>query len=365
MGKGLLRVCLGCLFIASSIAAASETYFKFDIASRDQIKVITRIVSIDKVDQKTVYAYANEDELSKFDKLNLPYQILPNPGDLANPRMEGSPPRGGSNWDFYPTYDAYETLMAQFQTKYPQLSKLFELGRTVQGRKLFALKITGNVEEEISGKPEFFYSSTMHGDETTGYVLMLRLADYLLSNYGKDSKVTDLVNNVEIWITPLANPDGTYRRGNATVQGAQRYNGNSVDLNRNYPDPEGGQHPDGNDWQPETAAFMTFADQHHFVMGANFHGGAEVVNYPWDTWSKRHADNDWYMQVANEYVGSVHSLAPKYMVDLNNGVTNGFDWYEVKGGRQDYMNYEKNCREMTIELSGTKLANASDRKSVV
>jgi len=44
---------------------------------------------------------------------------------------------------------------------------------------------------------------------------MLRLADYLLENYTSDLKVKDLVDNLEIWINPLANPDGTYNSGNS------------------------------------------------------------------------------------------------------------------------------------------------------
>ncbi len=50
------------------------------------------------------------------------------------------------------------------------------------------------------------YSATMHGDETTGYILMLRLIDYLLSNYGADPQVTNILDNMEVWIYPLANP---------------------------------------------------------------------------------------------------------------------------------------------------------------
>ena len=90
---------------------------------------------------------------------------------------------------------------------------------------------------------------------------------------------------MEIYITPLANPDGTYHGGNNTVSGAWRGNANGIDLNRNYWDPADGQHPDGEVWQTETIANMNFMAAHHFVISANFHGGAEVVNYPWDTWS--------------------------------------------------------------------------------
>ncbi|MGH8014994.1 MAG: M14 family zinc carboxypeptidase, partial [Candidatus Zixiibacteriota bacterium] len=169
-----------------------------------------------------------------------------------------------------------------------------------------------------------------------------------------------MVNNMEIWINPLANPDGTYRTGNNSVSGAIRYNANLKDLNRNYPDPQDGDHPDGSAWQPETIAMMNIATQHSWIISANFHGGAEVVNYPWDTWVIRHADDQWYIDVCRQYAESCQAHAPAgYMNDLNDGITNGYDWYEVNGGRQDYMNYWRGCREITIELSNVKLLAAS------
>ena len=42
------------------------------------------------------------------------------------------------------------------------------------------------------------------------------------------------------------------------------------------------------------------------------------------------------------------------MNEFNNGITNGYDWFTMNGGRQDYMNYFKHCREMTLELSDEK-----------
>ena len=95
----------------------------------------------------------------------------------------------------------------------------------------------------------------------------------------------NILDNCEIWINPLANPDGTYRSGNSTVNGAVRYNANFVDINRNFPDPADGPHPDGEVWQPETMIMMNVASANCFSASANFHGGEEVANYPWDTWS--------------------------------------------------------------------------------
>ena len=103
------------------------------------------------------------------------------------------------------------------------------------------------------------------------------------------------MDTAEISICPLANPDGVYYGGNQTVDEAIRYNINGIDLNRNYPDSGYGPHPDGDTiWEPETAAMMGFMKQHNFSLSANFHSGASLVNYPWDTWIQPHPDSAWF-----------------------------------------------------------------------
>jgi hypothetical protein len=160
---------------------------------------------------------------------------------------------------------------------------------------------------------------------------------------------------MEIWINPLANPDGAYFLSDLSVNGATRLNANSIDLNRDFPN------PDDPDWegrtrQPETRAMMDLMADLRPALAANFHGGAEVVNYPWDTWERLHADNDWYWNISRSYADTVHLYAtPGYMNDLDNGITNGYMWYTVYGGRQDYTNYFLHGREVTIELSTDKM----------
>jgi len=130
-----------------------------------------------------------------------------------------------------------------------------------------------------------------------------------------------------------------------------------VDLNRNFPDPDNGPNPDGNTYQPETEIFMALAENVSFDLAMNFHGGAEVFNYPWDTYSQLPADNDWWVHIARQFADACHSNAGDngYFTDLDNGITNGYAWYPVAGGRQDYMTYFHRAREATLELSSVKL----------
>ena len=250
-------------------------------------------------------------------------------------------------------------LLCKLKSRWIDICAVVNAGSSVQDRDILFVRISDNVASE-ENEPGVLYTSTMHGDETVGYILMLRLIDSLLVAYGSDPRITDLVDNMEIWINPLANPDGTYHSGNSTVVGATRYNANGVDLNRNFPDPDEGEHPDGRAWQPETEAMMAFASAHSIVLSANFHGGVEVVNYPWDTWSRRHPDDSWFQYISREYADTAQAYSPAgYMDYLDNGITNGWDWYPVSGGRQDFMTYWYGCRETTIELSDTKLVPES------
>lgn len=342
----------------SDINRRGEVYFSFHLNDLSQLSILTNEISISSIKGNTVYAYANQEEFSDFSNRNIDFKVLIAPSEISPVQMSNDP-KQVLTWNYYPTYPAYETLITDFAASHPEICRLITIATLTSGRKILALRISDNVNTE-ENEPEFLYSSSIHGDELTGYILMLHLADYLLSGYGTDARITTMVNNFDIVICPLANPDGTYKGGNGTVNGAVRFNANSVDLNRNYPDPQDGQHPDGNSWQPETVAFMNFASQNSFTIAANFHGGAEVVNYPWDTWSKLSADDEWWKYVSHEYADTVHLNSPQgYMTLYPSGITNGITWYRITGGRQDYMNFFKHCREVTIELSDTKLLPAN------
>jgi len=336
-----------------------EVYFKLQVLEKELFESLSKVASIDHLTEDGwVYGYANEDQFQKIMKhhQSAPIEWLPHPGTLISPKMITQVDiQSIDEWDFYPTYEAYVDMMYQFQEDFPALCEVHSIGQSTEGHEILMAVISNNTAGNASD-PKFLYTSTMHGDETAGYILFLRLIHYLLNNYSSDDQVKNLVNNLEIWINPLANPDGTYASGNNTVFGATRFNANGVDLNRNFPDPEDGPHPDGNEWQQETLMFMELAENNNFVASANIHGGTEVCNYPWDTWAQLHADDDWWQYVCHEYADTAQAYSPNgYMSGYNDGITNGYQWYTISGGRQDYMNYFHHCREFTLEISDTKL----------
>ncbi len=353
-----------------AIEQYGDLYFKLELQSLDELKQLPSYISIDhnsRLEELVLYAYIPKPKFKEFLALELPFEVVAkNPGNKSLTMATSIDQM--SNWDRYPTYQVYLEMMQKFADDYPEICRLETIGQSQEGRNILVLKITDN-PDVAEDEPEFFYTAQMHGDELVAGIMMLRLIDRLLTNYGTDERINNLINNVEIWINPYANPDGVYAGGNHTVSGASRYLSNYVDPNRNFPAPpsenvSNPEHPDYEPYAQETLAMMSFADAHNFNMSANLHNGAEVVNYPWDVWESNervHADNDWWELVSLEYANNAMASANYngYFTDVSsNGITLGGDWYVIGGGRQDYMTYHKHGREFTLELSDYKMVNS-------
>jgi len=346
--------------------ASAPITIEIEIGNRADLERLTRLVSIDDVRGRHVKAEASPGQLQRIESEGWSWRIVPEATEAAALVMCDAGWENDRNrpWDCYPSYQQYEVLMHSFANDHPAICRLVDLGPTnnlARPHRLWAVVISDKPEVD-EDEPEVLLSSTMHGDETLGFMLMLRLIDRLTRGYENNSSIADLVNETEIWINPLANPDGTYFAGDDTVAGAIRFYTTSegavseVDANRNFPSFVDGDHPDGHPWWPETEAMIALAEAKTFVLSANFHAGVEVVNYPWDATRRRHPDDAWFQVLARDWADLAQADSPGgYMTDFDNGITNGYDWYQIFGGRQDYMTYFHGGREVTIELSETKL----------
>jgi carboxypeptidase E len=167
-------------------------------------------------------------------------------------------------------------------------------------------------------KPEFKYIGNMHGNEVLGRELLLGLAVHLCTHYERgDPMIQHLLNHTRIHLLPSMNPDGwqeaasalAIKRPNSTANWLQgRTNAARVDLNRDFPDLNRLQFTEEAvgettklpnflrknrekllSWlstqalQPETRAVINWILSSPFILSANLHGGALVVNFPYDS----------------------------------------------------------------------------------
>jgi len=320
----------------------------FQYPGYSELGDIARLVPVSSVKDGMVYCVLSASDISAFLTLGLSYKIIERDDDKAVESAMSA--EEAMNWDLYPTYGQYDTIVHKLAADYPSLCRVDTIGESIEGRLILALKISDNVGQD-EDEPEVFYTSNMHGDELQGLVLMLRFAEHLLDNASGGGLEQALVDSLEIWINPLSNPDGTYNFGD-TISYPTRANASGTDLNRNFPDPlDPGIVPD-----VENRAMINFMRSRNFVLSANFHAGYEVVNFPWDRWLSRiHADSLWFYNISRKYADTVHNHSvAAYMDSYNDGVVRGAVWYRVFGGRQDYVTYELQGREVTVELDDTK-----------
>jgi hypothetical protein len=264
------------------------------------------------------------------------------------------------HWHTYPTWKQYDTIMHKIALTWPGVCLLDTVGFSVMGRAILVLKISDNPAEDEQ-EPEVMLSAAIHGDELAGFVMLMRLAEYLASESSNGGLAATLTSGLEIWINPLANPDGMYRN-NDTIIYPVRTNSNGYDLNRNFPDPSAASPPP---LQKETRDMISFMEKNRFALSVNLHSGEEVVNYPWDRWTRLHADDSWFNSVSRRYADTVHLYSdPGYMTFLDDGVTRGSMWYVITGGRQDFITYSLGGREVTIEMDKTKQTPGPDLETL-
>lgn len=259
--------------------------------------------------------------------------------------------------------------------RWPNLTKVYKLSESSWGgRELWVIQISTDVNKERSElKPMFKYVANMHGNEAVGRELLLSLPEFLLKRYssGHNLEIEKLINSTDIHLLISMNPDGFER---ATLGDCWRYDDQSgrknerkLDLNRNF--------PSWNDLgksrrqllkgrEPETRSVMRWILDNPFVLSVNFHGGAVVANYPFDDSRlpsgeiSATPDHDLFKHLAHIYASNHEDMFQGVGLcnndNFTNGITNGAEWYVVKGGMQDFNYLFTNSFELTVELSCCK-----------
>jgi len=294
--------------------------------------IIQHRITILDVDRSRTSAVVlvSSDELTWLSAMNLTPKIMPD--ELAEERGWKYSPTAVSAFH---TYAQMTTELQNIANTYPTITRLYDLGHSVQGRVLWGLKITDNPDIE-ENEPEVRICGLHHGNEYMSAELPLNLAFFLSQNYGINTSITDLVNNREIWIIPMVNPDGR--------EAGTRENAHGIDLNRNY-----GYMPQSSNpySEPETQAMRDNALQNNFVLSLSFHCSGDIVNYVWNYKTERVPDYDF-----------VEKLSEQYSSHNGYRVTQGYDWYQTLGDLNDFSYGCRGDIDWTIEVQTSNIPQA-------
>jgi len=276
-----------------------------------------------RLEENYVELILNEREIMKLDVLGYSYQILIE--DMTkyyqerNKRSEAemrelerkidkkSQSSGfgfGSMGGFY-TFDEVVAELDSMRMLYPNLITAKDsIGSTIEGRTIWAVKISDNPEID-ENEPQLFYNSLVHAREPEGMMALIYFMYYLLENYSSDPEVNYLVDNREFYFVPVINPDGygynqqTNHNGGGMWRKNRRNTGvglYGIDVCRNYDymwafnDIGSTPFNSFNDEtyrgtapfsEPETQVIRDFCLAHNFIIAHNFHSYGNSVISPW------------------------------------------------------------------------------------
>ena len=144
-------------------------------------------------------------------------------------------------YEGYHSYSEITSLTKSIVDAHPDIARRFSIGKSYQGRELWAMKISDNVATDES-EPEVLFDGGHHADEHMGVEMVLKIMRWLVDGYGTDTRITNVVNGREVYLVFSINPDGAdydighgkfhYWRKNRQPTPGTGYTG--TDLNRNY-----------------------------------------------------------------------------------------------------------------------------------
>jgi hypothetical protein len=197
--------------------------------------------------------------------------------------------------DLASVYADMQATAAAFPSicKFVDLTATYGTPTTWEGRSLFALKISDNVNVD-EDEPATLVVADHHAREITTPVACLYAIDQFTQGYGTNPTLTQLVDSNEIWIAPIWNPDGynyVFTTNNLWRKNRHVFPGGvGVDLNRNYPfgwtsSCAGSTNPNSDTYkgpsagsEAETITMMAWAQEERFAKLIDYHSfGREVL----------------------------------------------------------------------------------------
>jgi len=112
-------------------------------------------------------------------------------------------------FDRYQLHDEMTKTLKQWNKIYPNLTKLYSIGKSVLGKELWVLEVTNFDTGPGEEKPAFWADGGTHPDEPVGTPMVMHNAQVLLLGFNKDPFLTELMNTRVLYILPKINPDGT------------------------------------------------------------------------------------------------------------------------------------------------------------
>lgn len=227
---------------------------------------------------------------------------------------------------FFHTYQQLRDTWAIIAQNHPNICVLDTMGISAGGNLLLVMKVSDN-PTVMEGEPRICFDFSIHGNENNGCEVAHYALLQLVNGYGSDPLITYLVNNREIWLAPMDNPDGLISRS--------RYNARGVDCNRNYGYSWNGGGPSVFS-EPEANCFYHLAEENPMSAWSQYHSGARASMWPWFYTTFAPMDSLLYAFEMGRYAQICGWSAYQISRGLYPGNGGSTDWYYGARGALGY-----------------------------
>ncbi len=253
----------------------------------------------------------------------------------------------------YHTYDEMTLLLKNLAVNYSNTMSLTSIGKTYEGRDLWMVKLSDNVNQE-EDEPGVLFMGAHHGNEKPSYEVCLFFIQYMVEQYGNNSlpDIRDAINNTQIYVIPMVNPDGVEagtRKNRAPNHGffGQTSDVTSVgiDLNRNYgyrwfrfflliplyagstsfldeSNTYRGQRPFS---ENETQVIRQFIDAHDITISLSYHSYGRLILFPWGYTILPAKDKPIFVSIG-ENISNINHYISAQSVSLYPTIGDACDW---------------------------------------
>lgn len=265
----------------------------------------------------------------------------------------------------YYTYDRMVSTMRGWAEKYSSIARLESIGKTCEGRDIWAMKVSDNPALDEK-EPAVLVMGAHHAREWISVEVPMAALQKYLENYGKDEALTRLVNEREVWFVPMVNADGvTFSQNKSKYwRKNRRDNGNNVfgvDLNRNYGYKWGNvgasdspssdtYHGKGPFSEPESQAIKALYEREHFQAAVSFHSYSELILYPFG----------YGYNIPCPDEPTLKKLAAEMAVFNKYTPENSADLYPAMGDTDDWGYGDQKALAFTFELAKTFIPSPAE-----
>ncbi len=241
----------------------------------------------------------------------------------------------------YRNFAMVEKDLKDMAKNYPLLANLETYGKSLEGRNLYSLKLSTGGEN----KPKLMVTAATHGDELITTEVLFSLTNELLQGYGKDSRITKILNSRDIYIVPVVSPDSFEARDRYVQR---------KDPNRSYPWPAN----ETNSTVDVIEAMMNYTNKMKFTGSLDMHAYGKLVMYPW-AYTKKAPTNSNDVSVFKDIVQTMARDNQYTAGQISTTI------YVAEGSSCDYYYWKSGTKAIAVELGREKIPHWSKIPTIV